>query len=304
MAGMDRDGFPEHGVSEQGDRSLFDRMPGTPVHAPARTAARMPAQTPARTVAPASRPGAPKLHVEAQSSPPAPEPIDAKGRLPSYIRDHRSRLRERFVSGGPEAVPDYELLELVLFRAIPRQDVKPLARRLIERFGSFAAVMTAPPARLAEVHGIGAAVVTEIKIVEAAAARLARGRVMQRPVMSSWDAVLAYLRCAMSHSGTERFRVLFLDRRNALIADEVQGSGTVDHVPVYPREVMKRALELGASALILAHNHPSGDPTPSAADIEMTLRIETAARALDLALHDHIVVGDGREVSMRAEGYI
>ena len=266
MPGMDRDGFSDAA------EGLFDRALGTPVH---------------------SERGAPP-----------PEPLDTKGRLPSYIKDHRTRLRERFVSGGPEAVPDYELLELVLFRAIPRQDVKPLARRLLDRFGSFAAVMAAPPARLAEVHGIGAAVVTELKIVEAAAARLARGRVMQRPVMSSWDAVLSYLRCAMSHAETERFRVLFLDRRNALIADEAQGTGTVDHVPVYPREVMKRALELGASALILVHNHPSGDPTPSAADIEMTRRIGSAAEVLGLVLHDHVVVGDGREVSMRAEGYL
>ena len=276
MPGMDRKEF-----SDRGNGGLFDRMPGTSVHAPAvRQAA---SETPAASTSHA---------------------IDANGRLPSYIKDHRTRLRRRFVQGGPEAVPDYELLELVLFRAIPRQDVKPLARRLLDRFGSFAAVMAASPARLAEVHGIGDAVVTELKVVEAAAARLARGRVMQRPVMSSWDAVLAYLRCAMSHSQTERFRVLFLDRKSTLIADEAQGEGTVDHVPVYPREVMKRALELGASALILVHNHPSGDPTPSAADIEMTRRIEEAAKALDLVLHDHIVVGDGSEVSMRAQGYI
>ena len=233
-----------------------------------------------------------------------PLPVNESGRLASYLKDHRKRLRERFMRGGAEAVPDYELLELVLFRAIPRRDVKPLARKLLERFGSFERVITASPSLLTQEHEIGEAVVTELKIIEAAAARLTQGRIRKREVMSSWDAVIAYLRCAMSHADTERFRVLFLDRRNALIADEEKGEGTVDHVPVYPREVMKRALELGASALILAHNHPSGDPTPSAADIEMTRRIETAARALDLALHDHIVVGDGREVSMRAEGYI
>ena len=277
MAGMDEGGFSD------GADGLFERMTGIPVHA-------------GRGRAPDARP--------VEEGPAAAEAVNAKGRLPSYIKDHRTRLRERFVAGGPEAVPDYELLELVLFRAIARQDVKPLARKLLDRFGSFAAVMAASPARLAEVHGVGAAVVTELKVVEAAAARLARGRVMQRPVMSSWDAVIAYLRCAMSHAETERFRVLFLDRRNALIADEAQGEGTVDHVPVYPREVMKRALELGASALILVHNHPSGDPTPSAADIEMTRRIAQAAGVLGLTLHDHVVVGDGREVSMRADGYL
>ena len=226
------------------------------------------------------------------------------GRLPSYIKDHRTRLRKRFVEGGDGAVPDYELLELVLFRAIPRQDVKPLANRLLKRFGGFTGVLAASPARLAEVHGVGAAVVLEIKVVEAAARRLARGRVMQRPVLSSWDAILDYLRAEMSHGDTEVFRVLYLDRKNALIADEKAGAGTVDHVPVYPREVIKRALELGASALVLAHNHPSGDPTPSAADIAVTAQIAAAARALGLTLHDHIIVGDRREVSLRAEGHL
>ncbi len=226
------------------------------------------------------------------------------GRLPSYIKDHRARLRSRFVRGGDGAVPDYELLELVLFRAIPRQDVKPLANRLMERFGGFTGVLAASPARLAEVHGVGAAVVTEIKIVEAAARRLARGRVMQRPVLSSWDAIMDYLRAEMSHSDTESFRVLYLDRKNALVADEQAGKGTVDHVPVYPREVIKRALELDASALILVHNHPSGDPTPSQADIAMTERIALGVEALGLVLHDHIVIGDRREVSFRAEGYL
>jgi DNA repair protein RadC len=228
----------------------------------------------------------------------------AEGRLPSYIRDHRKRLRDRFVEGGAQALPDYEMLELVLFRAIPRQDVKPLARRLIELFGDFGAVISAPPARLREVEGVGDAVVVELKIVEAAAHRLARARVMKRHVLSSWDALLGYCQTAMSHRETESFRVLYLDRKNVLIADEEQGRGTVDHVPVYPREVVKRALELNASAMILVHNHPSGDPTPSEADISMTYRIRDAAEALGLVLHDHLIVGRSRELSFRSAGYL
>lgn len=225
-------------------------------------------------------------------------------RLPSYITDHRKRLRERFMTGGAEAMPDYELLELILFRALPRQDVKPLARRLLDVFGSFGHVLAAPPARLTEVTGVGDAVVQELKIVEAAAQRLARSRVLQRPVLSSWQALLDYCHTAMAHRPTEQFRVLFLDRKNLLIADEEQARGTVDHVPVYPREVVKRALELDASALILVHNHPSGDPTPSQADIAMTEQIRHAAEALGLVLHDHLVIGKGRELSFRAEGLL
>ncbi|WP_081874963.1 JAB domain-containing protein [Thioclava atlantica] len=190
----------------------------------------------------------------------APAPVTgrpARNKLPSYLCDHRQRLRARFMEGGAPALPDYELLELVLFRALPRQDVKPLARRLIEQFGDFGRVISAPPARLHQVRGVGEAVVREFKIVEAAAHRLARSKVMERPVLSSWHALLDYCHTAMSHSETEQFRVLMLDRKNVLIADEEQARGTVDHVPVYPREVMKRALELNASALILVHNHPT-----------------------------------------------
>jgi DNA repair protein RadC len=230
--------------------------------------------------------------------------LPAEGRLPSYIRDHRKRLRERFLAGGPEAMPDYELLELVLFRAIPRQDVKPLARRLLETFGDFNGVVSAPPARLAEVEGAGEAVVCELKVIEAAAHRLARARVLRRPVLSSWAALVDYCHTAMAHRETEAFRVLYLDRKNVLIADEAQGRGTVDHVPVYPREVVKRALELNASALILVHNHPSGDPTPSEADVQMTYRVRDAAEALGLVLHDHLIVGKSRELSFRSAGYL
>ena len=231
-------------------------------------------------------------------------PAAATGRLPSYIRDHRKRLRERFVAGGPDAVPDYELLELVLFRAIPRQDVKPLARRLLDAFGDFNGVLSASADRIAAVGGAGEAVAVELKIVEAAAHRLSRARVLGRQVISSWDALLDYCHTVMSHRETEHFRVLFLDRKNTLIADEEQARGTVDHVPVYPREVVKRALALNASALILVHNHPSGDPTPSQADIAMTAQIRAAAEALGITLHDHIVIGKSREQSFRASGLL
>ncbi len=238
------------------------------------------------------------------SAPDVAAPVASAARLPSYIRNHRQRLRGRFLEGGAEALPDYELLELVLFRAIPRQDVKPLARSLLDRFGDFNAVLSASPARLTEVKGVGEAVICELKVVEAAAHRLSRARILRRQVISSWDALLDYCHTVMAHRETEQFRVLYLDRKNVLIADEAQGRGTVDHVPVYPREVVKRALEIGASALILVHNHPSGDPTPSSADIDMTDQVARAAEALGMTLHDHLVIGKSRELSFRAEGLL
>ena len=227
-----------------------------------------------------------------------------KGRVPSYMRDHRKRLRSRFLEGGAAAVPDYELLELVLFRAIPRQDVKPLARLLIDSFGDFNRVLSASVQDLRAIDGVGDAVAIEIKIVEAAAHRLSRAKVMQRHVVSSWDALVDYCHTTMAHRTTEQFRILFLDTKNVIIADEEQAKGTVDHVPVYPREVVKRALELNASALILVHNHPSGDPTPSQADIDMTQQICSAARALDIAVHDHLIIGKSCELSFRAQGLL
>ncbi|SEN09966.1 DNA repair protein RadC [Loktanella fryxellensis] len=229
---------------------------------------------------------------------------DTGTRQPSYIRDHRQRLRDRFMAGGAAALPDYELLELVLFRAIPRQDVKPLARALIDRFGDFNRVIAASPMALAKVTGVGPAVITELKVIEAAAHRMARGRIMARPVLSSWDALLDYCHTVMAHRETEQFRVLYLDTRNTVIADEEQARGTVDHVPVYPREVVKRGLELNAAALILVHNHPSGDPTPSQADIAMTAQIAAAAKALGITVHDHLIIGKSRELSFRAEGLL
>ncbi|WP_050604590.1 DNA repair protein RadC [Ruegeria sp. 6PALISEP08] len=226
------------------------------------------------------------------------------GRLPSYIKDHRKRLRERFMAGGSAAMPDYELLELVLFRSIPRQDVKPLARALLDAFGDFNRVLTAPEERLRQTKGVGDSVITDLKILEACAHRMARARVMRRHVISGWDALLDYCHTTMAHRETEQFRVFYLDRKNVLIADEEQAKGTVDHVPVYPREVAKRALELNASALILVHNHPSGDPTPSQSDIDMTNRIQDACSALGLTLHDHLIIGKSTELSFRSEGYL
>ena len=231
-----------------------------------------------------------------------PKPV-AQDPAPHHL-NHRERLRGRFMAGGADALPDYELLELVLFRAIPRRDVKPLAKALLAEFGDFCAVVSAPPERLTAVPGAGPAVVCELKLVEAAAHRLAQARVIDRPVISSWQALLDYCRISMAHREMEQFRVLFLDRKNVLIADEVQSRGTVDHVPVYPREVVKRALALNASALILVHNHPSGDPSPSEADIAMTFDIRTAAEALGITIHDHIIVGRTRELSFRTHGYL
>jgi DNA repair protein RadC len=212
---------------------------------------------------------------------------------------HRQRLKERFVAGGPEALPDYELLELVLFTAIPRRDTKPVAKQLIERFGSFAEVVNAPPQRLKEVKGVGDAAVTQLKLVRAGALRLMQGSIMQRPVLTSWQTVLDYCRAAMGYEAREQFRILFLDKKNRLIADEVQQQGTVDHTPVYIREIVKRALELSASAIILVHNHPSGDPAPSRADIDMTRQIVEAAKPLGLTIHDHIIVGRQGHASLR-----
>ncbi|MEO0751580.1 MAG: DNA repair protein RadC [Pseudomonadota bacterium] len=223
---------------------------------------------------------------------------------PSYLRDHRKRLRDRFLTGGATALPDYEMLELVLFRAIPRQDVKPLARALLDHFGDFNAVLSAPRDQLEAMKGVGDAVICELKIVEAAAHRLSHTRIRQKPVLSSWNALLDYCRTTMAHRATEQFRVFYLDRKNTLIADEEQAEGTVDHVPVYPREIVKRALLLNASALILVHNHPSGDPTPSEADITMTQEVLTAASALCITLHDHVIIGKSQEVSFRADGYL
>jgi len=216
--------------------------------------------------------------------------------VPHY-HGHRERLRTRFLDAGAAAVSDYELLELVLFRAIPRRDVKPLAKELLKRFGSFAEVIAAPRPLLGEM--LGEAAIAELKIVEAAAQRMVSGEVSRKEPLSSWQTVIEHCRAAMAFSNTEQFRILFLDKRNGLIADEVQQKGTVDHTPVYPREVVKRALELSATAVILVHNHPSGDPTPSRADIEMTRQIVEVARPLGISVHDHIIVGKDGHASLK-----
>ena len=218
--------------------------------------------------------------------------------------EHRRRLRRRFEAGGSNALSDCELLELQLSRISPGCDVKDLARSLIDRFGDLGGVLAARRERLVQVAGLDPDIAVELNLTDAITRRSLRSRTLNRPVVSSWQALLDYCHATLSRETTERFRVLFLDTKNILIADEEQARGTVDHVPVYPREVVKRALELDAKALILVHNHPSGDPTPSLADIEMTKRIYDGCRVLDLVLHDHIIVGHGRETSFRAEGYL
>ncbi|QPC92640.1 DNA repair protein RadC [Mesorhizobium sp. INR15] len=231
---------------------------------------------------------------------PMPPPAKAKviEQKPDYL-GHRDRLRERFAAAGPDALPDYELLELLLFRLIPRADTKPVAKALLARFGSLAEVLGAPVGLLQEVKGIGSAVALDLKVVAATAQRMLRGEIRGRELLSSWTQVLDYCRSAMAFEEREQFRILFLDKKNALIADEVQQVGTVDHTPVYPREVVKRALELSATAIILVHNHPSGDPTPSRADIEMTKEIVEAGKRLGISVHDHIIIGRKGYASMK-----
>ena len=216
-----------------------------------------------------------------------------------HYHGHRERLRTRLRDAGPAALADYELIELILFRAIPRIDVKPLAKTLIEKFGSFADAIAAEPQRLAEVKGMSAGAIAEFKIVEAAAQRFAKGAVKKRLPLGSWSEVVDYCRTSMAFEQRESFRVLFLDKKNGLIADEVHGSGTVDHTPVYPREVIRRALELSAAAIVLVHNHPSGDPSPSTQDIKMTQEIMAIAKPLGVAVHDHIIVGRDGHASLR-----
>lgn len=221
-----------------------------------------------------------------------------------HYAGHRARLRERFFKGGAAALADYELLELILFRAIPRRDVKPLAKALIKRFGTFADVLAADVERLLEIEGVSEASAAEIKIVQAAALKLSQAQVLGRPAIGSWRQLLDYCTASMATNKTEQFRILFLDRKNVLIADEIQQQGTVDHTPVYPREVIKRALELGASAIILVHNHPSGDPTPSRADIEMTKLIAKAGDGVGVKVHDHLVIGREHHASFKSLGLI
>ncbi len=220
---------------------------------------------------------------------------------PHYL-GHRDRLRERFREGAG-ALPDYELLELMLFAVIPRRDVKEQAKTMLKEFnGDLTALFAASRERLMQIDGVGDAVADQIAIVNAFINRAAKQPVKDREVLGSWNALVAYCTRAMSGETTEQFRILFLDRKNQLLRDEVQNRGTVDHAPVYPREVVKRALELGAASVILVHNHPSGDPTPSSSDVEMTKQIIDAARTLDITVHDHLIIGRGRHTSLRQLG--
>ncbi|MFD2238513.1 RadC family protein [Aureimonas populi] len=227
-----------------------------------------------------------------------------EGAASKHHDGHRDRLRERFAQAGENALADYELLELLLFRTIPRRDVKPLAKTLMARFGSFGEVVNAPRHLLEEIDGIGASTALDFSIVMAVNRRAMRGEMRGREVLSSWQSLLDYCKAAMAHETREQFRILFLDKRNTLIADEVQQTGTVDHTPVYPREIVRRALELSASAIILVHNHPSGDPTPSRADVEMTRTVIETARPMGIAVHDHIIIGRSGHTSFKGSRLI
>ncbi len=236
--------------------------------------------------------------------PPAPTGLsDSSDNKPHYW-GHRQRLRERFLYSGPDALTDYELLELLLFHSIPRIDVKPLAKELIERFGGFAGVLAAEPERLAEFERVGQSTVVHLKAVQAAAFKLMQSEIAGETVLTSWSKLVTYLKASLGHEKKERFRIIFLNTRNAIIADEVQQEGTVNHTPVYPREVIKRALELGATALIMVHNHPSGDSKPSAADIQMTHEVAEAGERLGIVLHDHVVVSKNGHTSFKDSGLL
>lgn len=230
-----------------------------------------------------------------------PPPADPQG-VDFGAEGHRARMRDRLLRAGPDALADHEMLEMVLFLALPRRDTKPIARLLLARFGSFANAIAAPLAELRGIEGLGEAGIAALKLTQAAAIRLSRAEIQDRPVISNWDLLMTYLRTVVGRERVEQFRVLFLDTRNRLLADEAQAKGTVNHTPVYPREVVRRALELQASSIILAHNHPSGDPTPSRDDILMTQQIVEAAKVLSITVHDHMIVGNGRWVSLRQIG--
>lgn len=221
-----------------------------------------------------------------------------------HYHGHRQRLRERLLSGGAGALADYELLEMLLFAAHPRGDVKPLAKKLIAEFGSFAKVVTASPETLYKIEGVSDAVIAAILVMQASTERLLRDRVLDKPLIQNWSALLDYAKATMAHRPIEEFRILFLNRRNEVIRDEVQQRGTIDHTPVYTREVVKRALELNAISLILMHNHPSGDPTPSKGDIDITLQVIEAARSVGIKIHDHLILSERGHYSFRANGLI
>jgi len=221
-----------------------------------------------------------------------------------HYHGHRERLRQRFIEGGPDALPDYEMLELLLFMAIPRRDVKPLSKALLAKFGSLAGVLNAQHDALQDVEGVSEGVATALKIIQASSFRLMKQDIMKRPILNSWQRLVDYCHATMAHEQVEHFRVLFLNKKNELIADEIQQTGTVDHTPAYPREIMKRALELSATALILVHNHPSGDPKPSETDIDMTYAIKAAGEPFQIVLHDHIIVARNGVSSFKTMGIL
>lgn len=231
------------------------------------------------------------------------KPQSSQTEEPHY-HGHRDRLRERFLTGGPDALPDYELLELVLFMAIPRRDVKPLAKELINKFGNLAGVLNAPMGELEKITGLSDNTITALKVIQASSFRMLKQDVMKKPILNSWARLMDYCAATMAHEKKEHFRILFLNKKNELIADEIQQSGTVDHTPVYPREIMKRALELSATAIILCHNHPSGDPTPSRMDIDMTQQIIAAGEPFSIIIHDHIIVSKNGTASFRNLGLL
>lgn len=217
---------------------------------------------------------------------------------------HRDRMRGRLLTSGPDSLQDYEMLEMLLFLAIPRRDTKPIAKALLTRFGSFAAVMAAEPRHLKDTDHVGDSAIAALKLVQGAALRMMREEIRAQPVLNNWQRLIDYLSAALARETVEQFRILFLDAKNRLLADEAQARGTVNHTPVYPREVVKRALEVQATAIILVHNHPSGDPTPSRADIEMTAEIKSAAAVLGIVVHDHLIIGNGKHLSFRREGLL
>lgn len=254
-----------------------------------------------------AEPRAKQQNLEEASSPPPifdkAKPLKNHG-SEDHRHGHRDRLRARFVSGGANAVADYELLELILFHAIPRRDVKPIAKALLARFGSLLDVVNAPIEALSDVKGVGETTAIQLKVIQAACHKILQEQVINKNVISSWQALLDYCKTTMGPMKKEQFRILFLDKKNALIADEVQQEGTIDHTPVYPREVMKRALELHATALILVHNHPSGDPTPSQADIDMTRELVQAGKSLGVVIHDHLIIARHDYKSFRNMGLL
>jgi DNA repair protein RadC len=228
-----------------------------------------------------------------------PQPIEPSGEVGAD--KHRARMRQRLLKAGPDALADYEMLEMILFIALPRRDTKPIARELLARFRTFGGVLGAPETELRGVDGVGEAGAAAVKLVQAAALRMMRQEVASQPILTTWDRLTDYLTAAMAHERTEQFRVLFLDGRNKLIADEIQGRGTINHAPAYPREVIRRCLELHATAVILAHNHPTGEPAPSREDVALTAEIARAAAMMGIAVHDHIIIGKGKWLSFRQE---